>query len=684
MAPYGGRIGLVAAFAVAHALLVLLSYELKESLNVPALMWPAVGLLFVTLWLTPRSLWPAILVTQYSIEAVVAALPPEPFDYSTDLFYPLANAIDATAGACIVRWLIPDLQRVRLVQTLRFVGATALGAAIGALFGAWVVLKDSVAPIALGQYLHQVQIWWAGNWLGHLTVAPVVFCWLSTLRSHHPALALKSRRELAALVLLLVGFSIYIFANSERTISSLLQMPTVVVALLVYAAVRLPPRWVASLFSLTAVICTYLAAMRLGPFDRPEIFVRSGEIQMFLASMGVVSFALSVSTAEKNIVMGRLRDAEYRYRSFVEISTEAVWRVELEQAMPVTLPLERQIAWLRGHASIVEASRSYEQLDPLPISGGPLRWRREVAWSAAYEDHLQAAALKQYSMDGLRFAVDIKGRRHSFVTSFCGVVTDGHLLRIWGVARDITELTELNARLVREQERLKMYARQLVTAEEKARRSTAVDLHDGIGQTLVGMAMTLDVARQQAPPDVSLLVDEVRARLRDVQERTRQMITDLSPPGLYDLGLVPALQWLAVYMRGHDRLNVQLDAEVREDRLKLDMRVLVFKLVRELLRNVVKHAGVSRASVLVRGDDHQLRVEVADEGKGFDSQIDMFGARANGFGLWSIADRAQEVGGRFAVQTSLGSGSRFELVFPLGTTQPAAETQHGFSTGSQA
>src|SRR6185369_12558208 len=147
---------------------------------------------------------------------------------------------------------------------------------------------------------------------------------------------------------------------------------------------------------------------------------------------------------------------------------------------------------------------------------------------------------------------------------------------------------------------------------------------------------------------------------------------------------VPAVQWLAVYMRGHDRLNVQLDAEVREEWIKLDMRVLVFKLVRELLRNVVKHAGVNHARVLVRGDDQQLRVEVSDEGRGFNSQIDMFGARANGFGLWSIADRAQEVGGCFAVETSLGSGSRFELVFPLGGARSAVEKQRSFFTGSQA
>ncbi len=174
------------------------------------------------------------------------------------------------AGACIARLLIPDLQRVRMVQALRFVGATALGAAIGALFGAWVNVKDATEAVTFAQYLHQVQIWWAGNWLGHLAVAPVVFCWLSTLRSHHPTLALKSRIELAVLALLLVGFSVYVFANSDRTVSSLLQMPTVVVGLMIYAAVRMPPRWVADAVHADRLDLHLISRrMRMGPFDLP-------------------------------------------------------------------------------------------------------------------------------------------------------------------------------------------------------------------------------------------------------------------------------------------------------------------------------------------------------------------------------------------------------------------------------
>ncbi len=175
----GGRTTLILGFAVAHTLLVLLGFLLKESLNAPAMVWPSVGLLFVMLWLTPHRLWPAILLVQYLVEVLLNALPLEPFDPSTDLVYPLANAIDAVVGASIARVLIPDISKVRTRQALAFIGATALGAAAGALFGASVNMMDGGNGFALREFLHKAQIWWAGNWLGHLTVAPVVFCWLS-------------------------------------------------------------------------------------------------------------------------------------------------------------------------------------------------------------------------------------------------------------------------------------------------------------------------------------------------------------------------------------------------------------------------------------------------------------------------------------------------------------------------
>jgi signal transduction histidine kinase len=229
----------------------------------------------------------------------------------------------------------------------------------------------------------------------------------------------------------------------------------------------------------------------------------------------------------------------------------------------------------------------------------------------------------------------------------------------------VARQAELNARLVSDQERLRSYARQLAAAEEKARRATAVDLHDGIGQTLAGMMMIVEVARQQSGPTAQKLLDDLSASLREIQDLTRRMISDMSPPGLYDLGLAAALQWLATHMRSETGLTVLLDCRFEERRLRLETRVLVFKLVRELLRNVVKHAGVTIAHVSVDEETDFLRVVVSDEGRGFEWQMEMLSERSGRFGLWSVADRVRDAGGTFDVQTAVGSGARFVMQLPL-------------------
>ena len=266
------------------------------------------------------------------------------------------------------------------------------------------------------------------------------------------------------------------------------------------------------------------------------------------------------------------------------------------------------------------------------------------------------------------FSIDDGNVRASLQQLLIGIfVTVPFLLSI-GVAQlriIVSRQAELNARLVSDQERLRSYARQLAAAEEKARRATAVDLHDGIGQTLAGMLMIVEVARQQSAPAVQKLLDDLRTRLREIQDLTRRMISDMSPPGLYDLGLDAALQWLAAHMRAESGLTVLLDCRFDERRLRLDTRVLVFKLVRELLRNVVKHAGVTIAHVSVEEAGDRLRVIVSDEGRGFEWQMDMFGERTGRFGLWSVADRVRDVGGTFDVQAAIGSGSRFVMQIPL-------------------
>jgi signal transduction histidine kinase len=638
----------LAVFAVAYALLIWLGYVFREPEQQLTIMWPAAGLLFTALLVSERKWWPVFLGIQIVVELLVGFALEGAFNFRLVLLYALADSVDAIVGASVARLLIPGMASVKVWHVLKIVLATAVGASVSALLGAYAATQSD-SPLS---YVHQYQIWWAGNWLGILLVLPVMFGWvLPNLRSLYPELRLRSRIDLALLAIAVAACTMYVFSAAPGGAISMLQLPIILVALLVFGAFRLPPRWAATLAMVAALIAAEMASQRTGPFVVADPFVRLIQVQMFLASLVVIPYLFTIFIAEMRIAMNRLAESEGRYRSFVEHSSEAVWRVELDLPMPVSLP-------------VAECSLSYDRLNP-PESPALQPWRREIPWNAIYDQHLDQAARQNYSMDGLRFDVTVEGKRLTFITSFTGIVRDGHLQRIWGVARNVTDLVELNTRLAREQDRLRGYARQIVTAEERARRATAVDLHDGIGQELIGMGMTLEVLRAQAPVNSQALLDELRTRLREVQERTRHMISDLSPPGLYDLGLCPALQWLAIYLRTHEKLQVALDCRVREELVDVEMRVLVFKLVRELLRNVVKHADISVASVTVLGDGERVKVEVRDTGRGFVWEVDMFGGRSSGFGLWSIEERVREVGGEFRVDTSPGRGARFEMVLPL-------------------
>jgi signal transduction histidine kinase len=657
----GGSAGVLATFAVCYALLVWMGYQFMEPDQQRTIMWPAAGLLFFALWVSDLRWWPAFLGVQVAVEFLVGYVLNDPFNVRLNLAFVVANAADGIVGASALRLLIRSNATVKVWHVLKFVLASALGAAAGALVGAGAA---TLHGSHLG-FLHQLQIWWAANWLGSLAIVPVVYGWLAPIRDLHPELRLRSRVDLALLATAVVFCTIYVFSAAPGGAISVLQLPIILVALLVFAAFRLPPRWAALLALMAALIAANIASRRAGPFVVMDPFVRLVQVQMFLASLLVIPYLFTMFLAEMRIAMNRLRESESRYRSFIEHSSEAVWRVELDEPMPVSLPIAAQRKWLEERAHVAECSLSYGRLESPEMASALRPWRREIPWNAIYDQHLDRAARQQYSMDGLRFDVTLQGKPRTFITSFTGVVRDGFLQRIWGVARDVTDLMEMNTRLAREQERLRGYARQIVTAEERARRATAVDLHDGIGQELIGMGMTLEVLRAQAPAQSQALLDELRVRLREVQERTRHMISDLSPPGLYDLGLCPALQWLSIYLRTHEKLQVELDCKVREEFVDLELRVLIFKLVRELLRNVIKHADVSRATVTVHGDGEAVKVEVLDDGKGFIWEVDLFGGRSNGFGLWSIEERVREVGGQFRVETAPGRGARFEMILPL-------------------
>lgn len=252
-------------------------------------------------------------------------------------------------------------------------------------------------------------------------------------------------------------------------------------------------------------------------------------------------------------------------------------------------------------------------------------------------------------------------------------------------ARDELEqrVSERTAELQQRAGQLARLASELTLAEQRERQRLATVLHDHLQQLLVGMKFGLEVlARRMGDPNRSA-VEQVQGLLDEAIKASRSLTAELSPPILHEGGLTAGLDWLARWMGEKHGLTVELKLDGDAQPQREDVRVLLFQSVRELLFNVVKHAGVTRARVeLARQNRNHVRVTVSDEGKGFgDGQTVQPGGTllVGGFGLFSIRERLHMLGGCLDIATGPGAGTIITLLAPCRldvdvSTEPAAQT----------
>ncbi|HRU04492.1 MAG TPA: PhnD/SsuA/transferrin family substrate-binding protein [Candidatus Brocadiia bacterium] len=219
---------------------------------------------------------------------------------------------------------------------------------------------------------------------------------------------------------------------------------------------------------------------------------------------------------------------------------------------------------------------------------------------------------------------------------------------------------------------LRALASELSLAEERERRRIATELHDRISQTLNVASMKLAAAPEAGAGRERL--EEVRGLVDEAIDDAQRLTFELSSPVLYQLGLEAALEWLADQARRKGNLDVTFSDDGQPKPLPEDVRVVVYQSVRELLNNVVKHAGARRATVEAGREGALVRVAVADDGKGFEAGADAprRGGKG-GFGLFSIRERMRQLGGTVRIVSRPGRGTTVVL------TAPAAEGIQGAS-----
>jgi signal transduction histidine kinase len=206
---------------------------------------------------------------------------------------------------------------------------------------------------------------------------------------------------------------------------------------------------------------------------------------------------------------------------------------------------------------------------------------------------------------------------------------------------------------------------QLTSTEERERRQLAAELHDYLAQLLTLARMKANQAqRVRASQEGARHLQEADQLLQKSLDYVRTLMADLHPPQLEEGGFLAALRFLARQMPQHG-LTVDLVIDREDVELPPDHAKLLYQSIRELLMNVVKHAGVDRARVSITSDLNQVVTTVEDEGKGFD----LLSVQGNGdgkhFGLASVHERMTALGGTFSCKSAVGHGSTMSLTLPL-------------------
>ncbi len=237
------------------------------------------------------------------------------------------------------------------------------------------------------------------------------------------------------------------------------------------------------------------------------------------------------------------------------------------------------------------------------------------------------------------------------------------------------EVVALKRDVVEKNRQLRELASALALAEQRERRRISQILHDHVQQILYGIQMRAQLIGLEG--DGSAAISEHLAALqilvREAILTTRTLTVELSPPVLQDEGLAAAFQWLANHMAERHSLEVVLDIRADYQGPSDDVRVLLFQLVRELLFNVVKHAGVSRAALSIAQQDDNLLIRVIDSGRGFDlTQVKKSGSKLGGLGINSVRERLALFGGQLDIDTGLGKGVCATIIVPREPIIPAA------------
>lgn len=354
---------------------------------------------------------------------------------------------------------------------------------------------------------------------------------------------------------------------------------------------------------------------------------------------------------QKTELLNRQMELESQYRELFNNSHDVIFSLDGEGRVTA---FNRAAQRLIGYSAKEAAGLNFHQL----LFPEQLEWATRVLRPDSDQrvGSLQEISLKTRS-----------GKKIILETSIQRSAGPNGRNRIQIIGRNITGKKQAEKEFRKYQEDLEKLASRLVVSEQEERRKIATELHELTGQLLTACKFKLGQLNRALQANSSQnLAEEAIGLLNESIESTRSLMFELSPPVLYELELSDALQWLLEKWESEHGIPVDFQDDGAGKPLRFEIKSLLFRIARELLVNVAKHARARRVEMSLARERNSLILTIADDGKGFDTQsVSQANGVDSGYGLFSVRDTLRFLGGSIELDSQIGEGTRVRVSAPL-------------------
>ncbi|KER70651.1 PAS domain S-box protein [Burkholderia aenigmatica] len=354
---------------------------------------------------------------------------------------------------------------------------------------------------------------------------------------------------------------------------------------------------------------------------------------------------------------------EARMMGIIRSSMEAIITIDEKQTVVIFNPMAEQVFGVSAMEAI----------------GAPLSRFIPERFRAAHAKHVDQFGVtgvseRQMGRQRVLFGLRANGEEFPIEASISQIRdASGKLYTV--MLRDITERQRAENALKQSREELRELSANLQNVREEEKTRIARELHDDLGQQLTALKMDLSVVEQQlrgprhAPPDEGVLghLQGMRRLIDATVASVRRIAADLRPVMLDDLGLVPAIEWLANDFTNRYGIDVERHIETGGLTFTSAGATTLFRIVQEALTNVARHADATRVALRLDVEEGFCVLRVADNGRG--SARGGTAHEDKSFGLIGIRERAHMLGGTVTIDTALARGFSITVALPLSTVQ---------------